>query len=303
MSIFLDRSSPVIVQGATGREVRMFLAESIAYGANIVAGVTPGKHGESVAGIPVFDSVAQACHEVSPQATLISVPPPAALEAALEAIDARIAVVVISTERVPRRDVAQVIEAADAAGVQVIGPNSLGLIVPDKTRVGFAGGSAELTRRWYQPGEVAVLSRSGGMMTELASMLTKAGIGQRICVSVGGDPLVGSPFARLYDQLATDPGTEAVVVFGEPGGVAEEELADRLTSCPAGPPVIAYVTGAFADSRPGVRFGHAGTIVTGERGSVRGKREALAAAGALVADRLDDLPALVEQALANAGRT
>jgi succinyl-CoA synthetase alpha subunit len=246
--------------------------------------------------LPVYDTVDEACLEHQIDASLVSVPPAAAADAALEAIAAGIELVVVTTERMPRRDVACIIEQARDAEVRLIGPNSLGVIVPGATRIGPVGGSAENARRAYTQGSVAVLSRSGGMMTEIAAMLTRAGIGQRICISVGGDAMIGSTFAELYGDLARDPETEAVVVFGEPGGWQEEELASLL-STRSGPPVVAFITGRFTEEIPGVRFGHAAAIVTANAGSPQRKREALADAGALVADRLDQVPELVEAAL------
>jgi succinyl-CoA synthetase alpha subunit len=297
MTSIPGRETQILVQGITGREARMFTAESRAYGAAIVAGVTPGRGGTTVDDTPVYDTVASACAEHRLDATLVSVPPGAAADAALEAISARIPLVVITTERVPLRDTACVCERANAAGVRVIGPNSLGVIVPGETRIGSAGGSASQARRWYTPGHVAVLSRSGGMMTEIAAMLTGAGIGQRVCISVGGDMLVGSSLSELYALVAADPETHAVVVFGEPGGTQEEDLAALLAEKPS-VPVVAFIAGGFTDRLQGVRFGHAGSIVHGATGSPRVKRECLGAAGAYIATRLDELPELVRGALA-----
>jgi succinyl-CoA synthetase alpha subunit len=298
VSVLIDERTPILVQGITGREARMFTRESCAYGANVVAGVTPGRGGEDVDGIPVYDTVAEALAEHRIDATLVSVPPVAAGDAALEAVDEGIGLVVITTERIPQRDVARVMEAADARGTTVVGPNSLGVVVPDRSRIGAAGGSAEHARRWYTPGDVAVLSRSGGMMTEIAAMLTVAGIGQRVCVSVGGDAMIGSSFVDLYRALREDPATKAVVVFGEPGGVQEEHLAQHLADVPGGPPVAAFITGRFADRMHGVRFGHAAAIVTGTSGSPTRKRQLLTDAGATVAERLDQIPGILSEALA-----
>ncbi|MCW3101316.1 MAG: CoA-binding domain protein [Chthonomonadaceae bacterium] len=297
MSILIDETTPILVQGITGREARMFTLQSCEYGANVVAGVTPGRGGEDVDGIPVYDTVSEALEHHPIDATLVSVPPAAAGDAALEAIVEGVGLVVVTTERIPQRDVAMFLEAARQHGTTVVGPNSLGIVVPDRTRIGAAGGSAEHARRWYAPGDVAVLSRSGGMMTEIAAMLTVAGIGQRICVSIGGDAMIGSGFVDLYRELRQDPGTRAVVVFGEPGGIQEEHLAEYLADEPGGPPVAAFITGRFADRMHGVRFGHAAAIVTGSSGSPSRKRELLGEAGAMVADRLDEIPRLLAAVL------
>ncbi|MHB8718148.1 MAG: succinate--CoA ligase subunit alpha [Candidatus Dormibacteria bacterium] len=296
--MLLHGRTPILVQGITGREARMFTSQAREYGANIVAGVTPGKGGDNVDGIPVYDTVREAVEHHRIEATLVSVPAVAAADAAIEAVAAGIPLLVITTERMTCRQVSAVLDEADAAGVTVIGPNSLGIMVPGETRIGAVGGSADQARRWYLPGRVAILSRSGGMMTEIAALLTQAGIGQRICISVGGDPLIGSSFAQLYDQLAAEPSIDAIVIFGEPGGTQEEELARRLQERPGRCPVVAFVAGRFADRMHGIRFGHAAAIVNGSSGSPGRKREVLAAAGALVADRLDDVPILLRQATA-----
>jgi succinyl-CoA synthetase alpha subunit len=298
VSILIDEHTPILVQGITGREARMFTRQSCDYGANIVAGVTPGRGGEDVDGIPVYDTVRQALADHEIGASLVSVPPLAAGDAAFEAVVEGIPLVVVTTERIPQSHVSRFIEAADERGVTVVGPNSLGIVVPGRTRIGAAGGSAEQARRWFSPGEVAVLSRSGGMMTEIAAMLTTAGIGQRICVSVGGDAMIGSSFTDLYRELRNDPGVKAIVVFGEPGGVHEEQLAQYLSDEPGGPPVVAFITGRFADGMPGIRFGHAASMVTGTFGSPARKGELLMSSGAMVADRLDEIPRLLKEVLA-----
>lgn len=300
MSILANSHTRIIVQGITGREAATFTRESLDYGAGIVAGVTPGKGGASVYGVPVFDSVAAALEHAPADATVISVPAPFVKDAALEAIAHGLRLLVIVTERVPRRDTVQVLEAADTVGARLVGPNSLGVITPGETRVGMAGGSLDAVRRAFTPGPVGIISRSGGMTTEIASMLTQAGIGQSTCVSVGGDPIVGSTFVDLVALYEADPQTQAVVIFGEPGGRMEEDLADYLRVREGRLPVIAFIAGRFAERMPGVRFGHAGAIVEDGRGSPTGKMAALRQAGALVAERLSDVPRLVRQALESA---
>jgi succinyl-CoA synthetase alpha subunit len=165
------------------------------------------------------------------------------------------------------------------------------------TRIGMAGGSAEAVRRAYLPGRVAVVSRSGGMMTEIANLLTQACIGQSTCVSIGGDPIIGSTLLDLLPLYEADPDTDAIVTFCEPGGTMEERLAERLTRQPSRLPIIAFVAGRFADQRQGVRFGHAGAIVEGAKGSPAAKIDALRAAGVLVADKLGQIPELIRQAI------
>ncbi|MFQ6014153.1 MAG: CoA-binding protein, partial [Anaerolineae bacterium] len=297
MAILVDQQTRIIVQGITGREAATFTRESLDYGARIVAGVTPGKGGSEVHGVPVYDTVAAALHDHQAQASVISVPAPFVKDAALEAIDHGLSLVVIITERVPRRDVVELLEAAEDAGSRVVGPNSLGVISPGKTRVGMCGGSADAVRRAYQPGPVGVISRSGGMTTEIANMLTQEGIGQSTCVSIGGDPIVGSTFLDLLPLYEADSETRALVLFCEPGGSMEEQLAEHLREHGSRLPVVAFVAGRFADQMQGVRFGHAGAIVEGERGSPAGKIAALRRAGAKVADRLSEIPHLVKESL------
>jgi succinyl-CoA synthetase alpha subunit len=297
VSVLLASDTRLLVQGITGREAANFTRECLDYGTQVVAGVTPGKGGEQVYGVPVFDIVAEAVDERQPDAALLSVPPLLVLDAALETIDAGIPLVVIITERVPRRDVAVLLAASVAAGATVIGPNSLGLIAPGACKLGSIGGPASDVRRAYTPGRVGVVSRSGGMTTEIASMLTQAGIGQSTCISVGGDPLVGTTLLDAYRLFAEDPATDAVVSFSEPGGAQEHELADYLETAEDLPtPLFCFVAGRFVDDMPDTRFGHAGTMVESGGSTARAKIERLRAAGATVVDRLDELTAVVSAA-------
>ncbi len=289
-----------MVAGITGREAVSMVRSSLDYGALIVGGVTPGKGGMSVHGVPVYDSVQQLLQRSRVDAAVISVPAAAARDAALEAIEAGIGLVVITTERIPRLDVAQILESARGRGTRVIGPNALGLISPGQTKLGSIGGPAEDARRAYTPGLVGIMSRSGGMTTELASLLTLHGIGQSTCVSIGGDPLVGSSFADLLPLFEEDPRTRAVVVYTEPGGRMEHELARALREKPHRVRVVAFIAGRFMDGLPGVRFGHAGTIVQGEEDTAARKAELLREAGVRVAQDLSEIPRLVAAALGEA---
>lgn len=298
MSILVDADTRLLVQGITGREAANFTRECLDYGTQVVAGVTPGKGGEQVYGVPVFDTVAEAVERTGADAALVSVPPLLVLDAVLETIDAGIPLIVIITERVPRRDVAVLLSAAAAASVRVIGPNSLGLIAPGACKLGSIGGPAVDVRRAYSPGRVGVVSRSGGMTTEIASMLTQAGIGQSTCISAGGDALIGTTLLDAYRLFAADPDTDAIVTFSEPGGSQEHELAEFLESQNgAAKPVLCFVAGRFVDQMPGVRFGHAGTMVEAGGSTAAAKMQRLRKAGAQVLDRLEDLPAAVEAAL------
>ena len=297
MAILADSDTRVLVQGITGREAATFTAESIRYGTQIVAGVTPSKGGSKVHDVPVFDTVAAALRGYPCGATIISVPPRAVRAAAWEALDSGLRLLVVVTERIPRRDVVAILEYAQDKGARVIGPNSLGVISPHRSRIGMCGGSADAVRQAYSPGSVGIVSRSGGMTTEIASLLTQSGIGQSTCISIGGDPIVGSTFVDLLPLYEADSETKALVFFCEPGGTMEEQLAEHLRTQPSRLLLVAFVAGRFADRMQGVRFGHAGAIVEGTRGSPSGKMEALREAGVLVAEKLSQIPKLVRQSL------
>jgi succinyl-CoA synthetase alpha subunit len=300
VAILVDAQTRVLVQGITGREAAGFALESIRYGTQILAGVTPGKGGAEVHGVPVFDSVAAAMRARPCTASIISVPAPFVRDAAQEALDNGIKLLAIVTERIPRKDVVAVLEVARERQARVIGPNSLGVISPNRSRLGMCGGAVESIRRAYTAGSVGVMSRSGGMMTEIASMLTQAGIGQSTCVSIGGDPIVGSTFLDLLPLYEKDPETKALVLFCEPGGAMEEQLARHLSEQGSRLRLFAFVAGRFTDRNQGVRFGHAGAIVEGSQGSPSSKIETLRGAGVIVADKLSQIPGLVRSALSAA---
>jgi len=295
MSILIDETTTVVVQGITGREGRIITKDSLDYGTRVVAGVTPGRGGQEVLGVPVYDSLKSAVSVHRPTAAVICVPPLGVRDAALEAIENAIPLLLIVTERIPRKDVCEVLVAASANGVRVLGPNSLGAIAPGRCKLGTVGGSLENTLQTFMRGSVGILSRSGGMTSELANVLTTRGIGQSACVSVGGDPLIGSTFKDLFLLFEQDSETMAVVLFCEPGGTMEEELSDYYKTVRSRKPIVAFVAGRFVDDMPGTRFGHAGVIVDGNRGSARGKIEAFEAAGVRVAHRLRDLVPLVTE--------
>jgi succinyl-CoA synthetase alpha subunit len=294
MSILADRNTRVIIQGITGREAASFTRDMLDYGTRVVAGVTPGKAGQQVHGVPVYDTVRQAVREGPVQASVISVPPRMVLEAALEALENGIELLVIVTERIPRRDVVEILEAARASGARVIGPNTLGIISPGSVKLGMAGGPIGDVKKAYMPGPVGIASRSGGMTTEIANLLTTHGIGQSTCVSIGGDPIVGSNFLDLIPLFDQDPETKAVVLFCEPGGVVEENLAKRVAAGEIRVPIVAFVAGRFVDAMPGVRFGHAATIVEGKTGSAAGKIEAFRASGIHVAEAFSEIVPILE---------
>ena len=295
MAILVDGNTRIIVQGITGREAASFSKDMIDYGSKVVGGVTPGKGGWDVFGIPVFDSVRQAVSKFPANTSIISVPPAGVKGAAFEALDAGIKLLVVITERVPRRDVVELLEYADEEGARVVGPNTLGIISPGhRVKVGMAGGPAADVDKAYSPGPVGIISRSGGMTTEIANLLTTNGIGQSTCIGIGGDPIIGSNFIDLVPLFENDPETRAVALYCEPGGIGEERLAEYVQDSHCKLPIIAFVAGQFVDQMPGVRFGHAGAIVEGDRGSTRGKIEKFHRAGIQVADKFSDIVKLVK---------
>jgi succinyl-CoA synthetase alpha subunit len=287
--MLLDPLTEIMVQGITGREARSMVADMVEYGSRIVAGVTPGKGGQDVQGIPVYNTVAELKENHAPSVTIVSVPARAVLPAAEEALENGITLCLIMSERVPRLDTSKIVATAKERGCTVIGPNSLGLIRPHVAKLGTIGGRIDNVHRSFLPGRTAVISRSGGMTTEIASFLTSHGIGQSIAVGVGGDAIIGATFTELIAMLEQDESTDAVVIYGEPGGTAEEELADYLGTHKTRLRINAFLSGRFVDDLEGVRFGHAAVIVEGGRGSVKGKKQALRDAGVFVADRFDDL--------------
>lgn len=287
--MLLDPNEGILVQGITGREAFAMVEDALAYGSKIVAGVTPGKGGQQVHGLPVYDTVAEAVTKHDLTVSVVSVPAPAVLDAALEAFANGIKLCLIMSERVPRADTSRLLARARETGCTVIGPNTLGLIRPGVAKLGTIGGRVDNVRRSFKPGHVAVLSRSGGMTTEISSFLTSQGIGQSISIGVGGDPIIGANFTDLLGSLEDDPSTHSVVIYGEPGGGAEEQLAERLKRKPSRLRINAMLSGRFVDEMEGVRFGHAAVIVEGGHGSVRGKAAALRDAGVFVAETFEDI--------------
>jgi len=298
VSILIGSDTTFIVQGITGREAVNLTRECLDYGAGarIVGGVTPGRLGRDVHGVPVFDTVSQAVvhHGAAIDGSVVTVPPAFTKDAVFEAIENGVRLVVIVTERIPRADVAEMVELADARGARIIGPNCLGVIVPDVVKMGGIGGPARNARQAYSPGPVGVISRSGGMTTEMSSTLTAAGLGQSTAVSIGGDAIIGSTYAELMPLFEADEATQAIVIYTEPGGRMEAQLADY------GPrlPVIAFMAGRFMDEMPGMSFGHAGTIVEGKEDTATEKIARLQAAGIAIAERIEDIPDLVRERIA-----
>jgi succinyl-CoA synthetase alpha subunit len=312
MSILIDERTTFIVQGITGREAVNLTRECLDYGkgARIVGGVTPGRKGRDVHGVPVFDSVAQVVqHHGGPiDGSVVTVPPAFTKDAVFEAIENGVKLIVIVTERIPRADVAQMVELATLHGARIIGPNCLGIIVPDVIKMGGIGGPAKDAVKAYRPGPVGVISRSGGMTTEMSSTLTAAGLGQSTAVSIGGDAIIGSTYAELMPLFEADEQTQAIVIYTEPGGRMEAELArwvvdnqgaKRPVAAEGGArmPIVAFMAGRFMDEMPGMSFGHAGTIVEGKEDTASEKIARLESAGIQVAEEISQIPDLVKDRL------
>jgi len=302
MTILIDESTTFIVQGITGREAVNLTRECLDYGSTIVGGVTPGRRGREVHGVPVFDSVAQLVEATGlvPDGSVVTVPPAFARDAVFEAIEAGVKLVVIVTERIPRYDVAQMVELAALRGARIIGPNCLGVIRPGVGKMGGIGGSARDAAKAYQPGPVGVMSRSGGMTTEISSTLTAAGLGVSTAISIGGDAIIGSTYAELMPLFEADDRTEAIVIYSEPGGRMEAELARWVAENHSRLPIVAFMAGRFMDEMPGMSFGHAGTIVEGRADTAAEKIERLNGAGITVAEEISEIPDLVTAKLGRA---
>jgi succinyl-CoA synthetase alpha subunit len=226
------------------------------------------------------------------------VPPAFTKDAVFEAIENGVALIVIVTERIPRRDVAEMVELASLRGARIIGPNCLGIIVPDVIKMGGIGGPARDAAKAYTPGAVGVMSRSGGMTTEISSTLTAAGLGQSTAVSIGGDAIIGSSYAELMPLFVADGQTEAIVIYTEPGGRMEAQLSDWVKANGDPLPIVAFMAGRFMDEMPGMSFGHAGTIVEGTQDTAGEKIARLAEAGIVVAERIEEIPDLVRDKIA-----
>jgi succinyl-CoA synthetase alpha subunit len=299
MSILLNKDTTFIVQGITGREAVNLTRECLDYGSKVVGGVTPGRKGREVHSVPVFDTVAQAvAHHGGPiDGSVVTVPPAFTKDAVFEAILNGIKLVVIVTERIPRGDVAQMVELADRSGARIIGPNCLGLIVPGVCKMGGIGGPAKDAAKAYAPGPVGVMSRSGGMTTEISSSLTQAGLGVSTAVSIGGDAIIGSTYAELMPYFEADEQTEAIVIYTEPGGRMEAQLSAWVADNNSRLPIVAFMAGKFMDSEAmkGMSFGHAGTIVEGKEDTATEKIARLEAAGIRVVERIDQIPDIVKK--------
>jgi succinyl-CoA synthetase alpha subunit len=280
MSILVDEKTRVVVQGITGREGTFHTEQMLEYGTVIAAGVTPGKGGQNVEGVPVFNTVREAVEKEGVNVSCIFVPPPFAADAILDAASAGLGVIACITEGIPTLDMVKVASFMKKKDSVLIGPNCPGIISPGKTKVGIMPGPI------HTPGPIGVISRSGTLTYEVVDQLTKVGLGQSTCIGIGGDPIVGTTFIDLLKRFQEDPDTEGVVLIGEIGGSAEEEAAEYIgRECDK--PVIAFIAGQTAP--PGKRMGHAGAIISGGKGKAEDKVRALESAGITVVRNLGKL--------------
>ena len=284
MSVLIDRSTRVIVQGITGNHGRFHAGQMIEYGTDVAGGTRPGKGGETILERPIFDTVAEARERTGADCSVIFVPPPLAADAILEAVDAGIRLVVCITEGIPIRDMQLVRARVDRGGSRLLGPNCPGLLTPAQSKVGIMPGTIA------SPGSVGVVSRSGTLTYEAVYALTERGIGQSTCIGIGGDPVNGTDFIDVLELFERDAGTDRVVLIGEIGGTDEQRAADYIRR-EMSKPVVAFIAGRMAPE--GKTMGHAGALVEGAEGSAGDKIDALRSAGARIATHPEEIPDLV----------
>ncbi|MBI4668200.1 MAG: CoA-binding protein [Elusimicrobia bacterium] len=291
MAILVNENTKAIIQGITGESGLRFVNRMQEYGSPPVAGVTPGKGGQNVQGVPVYDTVVELLKHHQADWSSINVPPAFVKDAVYEAIDAGIKNIFIYAERVPIHDAMEMTAFAEKKGVTIVGPNTPGLVSPGKFRLGGLGGAKDYVKEIFTPGPVGLVSRSGGMTSTIAYYLSRSGFGQTTGFGCGGDAIIGTPFKKALALFENDPETKIVVMFGEIGTSYEEEAAAFIMSGGFTKPAVAFIAGKNA--LPGFRFGHAGALVMKDRGTYEGKIKALAEAGVRIAHTLQDIPRLV----------
>ena len=288
MAVLVDGQTKVMIQGITGKQGSYHTEKMLEYHMDVVAGVAPGKGGQTVFDVPVYHTVQEATEKHSIDASLILVPAPFILPAATEAIDAKIPLVVLITEHVPVHDAIKIRERARENGIRLVGPNTIGVISPGKGKVGIMPGYI------YSEGRIGIISRSGTLTHEISSNLTYRGFGQSTCIGIGGDLAVGMDFVEALEIFRNDEETDLIVMIGEIGGVGEEMAADYIQKASFPKPIVAYIAGLTAPE--GKKMGHAGAIVSGNMGSAKSKMEALQKSGVKIANTLDEILEFVEKA-------
>lgn len=300
MAILINEKTQFLIQGITGKQGQLAAQEMLKSGSKVVCGVTPGKGGQQVEGIPVYNSIAEAQQKYHLDATVIMVPPQFAKSAIIEAIENDIPLINIITENIPVHDFAYCLALAKKKSITIIGPTSAGIYSVGKSKCGpIASGKAKIA---FTSGNIGVISRSGGMSSETSLVLTQAGLGQSTVVSIGSDRLMGTGFRELIQEFEDDPATQGIVLFGEIGGTAEEDLADYLVARkkkgnPFTKPIIAFISGKFAANIHNVSLGHAGAIIEGNKGTREQKVKALKSAGVIIAEVHHHLGELMKEAL------
>ena len=297
MAILVNKNSKIAIQGITGREASMVTKHTLKYGTRILAGVTPGKEGQEIENVPVYDTLKRAVLKHGIDTVVIYVPPAYAYDAVLEAIGNGVKLIIIITERIPCHDVVKFLKTAAEENCTIVGPNSVGILNPeDRIKLGAIGG--DNVERCFVPGAIGVVSRSGGMTAECSWMVKRAGFGVSTSVSIGGDPFIGSSPKELLGLFEKDTKTKAVVLWGEPGTRYEEEVAEFIHEGGFTKPLIAYVAGRFVETMPeGTVFGHAASIIEGEIGRPSAKIKKLKDAGAHVTEKFNDIITILREVM------
>ena len=293
MSILIDQQKKVIVQGITGREGSVRTKLMLEYGTNIVGGCTPNRGGQTVENLPVYDSVKEAKNSLGAiDVSVIFVPAPRVKAAAIEAIEAGIPLLALIADRVPLYDILEICEAADEFGAKFVGPNTVGVMSPEKAVLGMMGGNAQTAKSWFHSGNVGIISRSGGLSASTGYYICQTGIGISTIVHVGGDSVIGLTMPEVLEMFENDDETDLIVLLGEIGGSQEEQVADLIESGQITKKIVAYIGGKAAQS--GTRYSHAGAIVEGGRGTWQGKVDRLREVGATVVEQFSEIPSAVK---------